>query len=70
MDGGARAQIGACTVKQKSEEVCAALQCAASCHCLVEEWQDVNYSNRSQKRRELLLCTVSFAFVAGFFYSR
>ena len=27
-------------MKQEREEVCVALQCAASFHCLVEEWKD------------------------------
>ena len=34
---------------QEREEVHAALQCAASFHCLMEEWKDVKSSGRSQK---------------------
>ena len=34
------AQARASTVEQEREEVCAALQYAASFHCLVEEWKD------------------------------
>ena len=40
LDGGETAQIRASTVQQRREEVFAALQYAASFHCLVEEWQD------------------------------
>ena len=38
--GGENAQIRAGTVQLRTEEVYAALQYAASFHCLVEEWQD------------------------------
>ena len=40
LDGGEMAQIRASTAQQKREEVHAALQCAASFHCLVDEWRD------------------------------
>ena len=40
LDGGVTAQIRASTVQQKREEVYAALQCAASFHCMMEEWHD------------------------------
>ena len=40
MDGGGMAQIRASTVQKECEEVHAALQHAASFHCLVEEWKD------------------------------
>ena len=34
------AEARAKTMQQEREEVCVALQCAASFHCLVEEWKD------------------------------
>ena len=40
MDGGVMAQVRASTVQQEREDVCAALQYAASLHCLVEGWRD------------------------------
>ena len=40
LDGGEMAQMRATTVQQKREEVCAALQCAAGFHWMVEEWHD------------------------------
>ena len=40
MDEGFMAEAKAETMKQKKEQVYVALQCAASCHCLVEEWKD------------------------------
>ena len=40
LDEGFMAEAGAKTVQQEREEVCAALQYAASFHCLVEEWKD------------------------------
>ena len=40
MDEGLMAQTRAKTVQQEREEVYAALQYAASFHCLVEEWKD------------------------------
>ena len=39
MDGGEMAKMRTSTVQQKREDVHAALQCAASFNCLVEEWQ-------------------------------
>ena len=40
LDEGFMAEARAETVQQEREEVYAALQYAASCHCLVEEWKD------------------------------
>ena len=40
LDEGFMAEVRAVIVKQEREEVCAALQHAASFHCLVEEWKD------------------------------
>ena len=40
LGGGFMAQVRASTVQQEREEVYAALQCAASFHCLVDEWKD------------------------------
>ena len=40
LDEGFMADARAKTLQQEREEVCAALQCAASFHCLVEEWKD------------------------------
>ena len=40
MDDGFVAEARAKTMQQEREEVYAALQCAASFHCLVEEWKD------------------------------
>ena len=39
LDEGVMAQVRAKTVQQEREEIYAALQCAASFHCLVEEWK-------------------------------
>ena len=39
LDGGDMAQVRAITIQQEREYFCAALQCAASFHCLVEEWK-------------------------------
>ena len=39
-DGDFLAQARASTIQQEREEVYAVLQCAASFHCLVEEWKD------------------------------
>ena len=40
LDGGGMAEFRASTVQQRREEVYAALQYAASFHCLVKEWKD------------------------------
>ena len=40
MDGGLQAHARASSVQQEREVFCAALQDAASFHCLVEEWKD------------------------------
>ena len=40
LDEGCRAEVRVKTVQQEREEVYAALQCAASFHCVVEEWKD------------------------------
>ena len=40
LDEGFVAEARAKTMEQEREEVCAALQYAASFHCLVEEWKD------------------------------
>ena len=40
LDEGFMAQTRAKTVQQERVEVCAALQYAASFHCMVEEWKD------------------------------
>ena len=40
MDEGFMAEARAETMQQEREEVYAALQYAASFHCLVEEWKD------------------------------
>ena len=40
LDEGHMAEAIAETMQQEREEVCAALQCAASFHCLVEQWKD------------------------------
>ena len=40
LDEGFMAEARAETMKQEREEVYVALQCAASFHCLVEEWKD------------------------------
>ena len=39
-DEGYMAEAKTETMQQEREEVCAALQCAASFHCLVEHWKD------------------------------
>ena len=55
MDGGVMVQVRAVTIQQEREEVCAALQCAASFHCLVEEpkdkWVFANKKRGAQKHR-------------------
>ena len=40
LDGGVMAQVRVITIPKEREDVHAALQCAASFHCLVEEWKD------------------------------
>ena len=40
LDEGFMAEARAETMQQEKEEVYAALQCAASFHCLVEQWKD------------------------------
>ena len=55
LDRGAMAQVEATTVQQKSEEVHAALQYAASLHSLVEEWQDCE-ELKYQAKRDVDLC--------------
>ena len=40
LDEGFMAEARAETMRQEREEVCVALQYAASFHCLVEEWKD------------------------------
>ena len=40
LDEGFVAEARAKTMEQEREEVCAALQYAASFHCLVEDWKD------------------------------
>ena len=40
LDEGFMAEMRTKTVQQGREEVYAALQYAASCHCLVEDWKD------------------------------
>ena len=50
-DGGRMAQVRASTVQQGGEEVYAALQYAASFHCLVEEWRDVEELKPTPKEK-------------------
>ena len=50
MDEGFMAQARASTILQEREEECAALQYAASFHCLVEKWKDCEELNLSQKK--------------------
>ena len=53
LDEGCMAEARAKTVQQESEEVYAALQYAASFHCLVEEWTDCDAENiRAMRDRE------------------
>ena len=53
MDGGVVPQIKASTTQQKRDEAFTALQYAACCHCLVEEWQGCEELTPSQKRNDL-----------------
>ena len=53
LDGGETAQIRASTVQQRREEVYAALPCAASFHCLVEEWQDGEEFTLAEAKRKV-----------------
>ena len=51
LDEGFRAEARAKTVQQEREEVYAALQCAASFHCLVEEWKDCEELRPKKKEK-------------------
>ena len=50
MDEGFVAEARAKTMQQEREEVYAAMQCAASFHCLVEDGKTVQKSSHSQKK--------------------
>ena len=41
MDEGFMAEARVATMRQEREEVYVALQCAASFHCMVEDWKDL-----------------------------
>ena len=51
MDEGFMAQARASTIQQEREEVYAALQHAASFHCLVEAWKDCEELEPKSKRK-------------------
>ena len=51
LDGGDVAQVRASTIQHGREEVYAALQDAASFHCLVEEWKDCEELEPKPKER-------------------
>ena len=50
LDEGFMAETKAKTVQQEREEVCAALQYAASFHCLVDRWKDCEELKQKQKK--------------------
>ena len=51
LDEGVMAQVRAKTVQQEREEIYAALQYAASFHCLVEEWKDSEELKPKRKQK-------------------
>ena len=55
LDEGFMAEARAKTIQQEREEVYAALLCAASFHCLVEEWKD-REELKPQPKRNVDLC--------------
>ena len=55
LDEGFMSEVRANTLQQESEEVYAALQCAASFHCLVEEWKDCE-ELKPKPKREVEIC--------------
>ena len=56
LDGGFMSQVRAITVQREREVVYAALQHAASFHCLVEEWEDCG-ELRSKPKEKLFFVT-------------
>ena len=54
LDGGDMAQMRATTIQQEREEVYAALQYAASFHCLVEERKDCEEHTPKPKEQSIL----------------
>ena len=52
LDEGFMAETRAVTMQQEREEVYAALQYAASFHCLVEEWKDCEAKAEAQGKVE------------------
>ena len=52
LDGGFVAQARASTIQQEREAVYAALQYAASFHCLVESWKDCEELQHKSKEKE------------------
>ena len=57
MAGGEVAQVKASTVQQVKVEVHAALQYAASFHCLVEEWKDCSEPEPKLEEKSVFLLT-------------
>ena len=55
LDEGFKAETRAKTVQQEREEAYAALQYAASCHCLVEEWKDCEELKPKPKEKWILV---------------
>ena len=56
-DEGFMAEVRAVTAKQEREEVYAALQYAASFHCLVEEWKDCEEDSGQSRKKSCILST-------------
>ena len=55
LDEGCMAEVRAETMQQEREEVYAALQYAASIHCLVEEWKDCEELKPKPKEKWILV---------------
>ena len=55
LDEGFMAEARAETMKQEREEVCVAMQYAASFHCLVEEWKDCEELKPKPKEKWLFV---------------
>ena len=53
LDEGFMAEARAKTMQQEREEVYAAVQYAASFHCLVEEWKDCDELNQVEAERKV-----------------
>ena len=55
LDGGGMVKVKAITIQQEREEVYAALQHAATFHCLVEGWKDYEELRQDPKRKVVSL---------------